>query len=107
MLKDYFSSVLYIIFATIIDSSYKMIIGVANITWLITSGGVSIAEAIKETKIAYRLFSANQLGVIIPDLTNNNNITGNSKLKPKANINLITNDKYSDILGSTSIGRAP
>ena len=76
MIKDYFSSVLYIIFAAIIDSSYKIIIGVANITWLITSGGVSIAEAIKETKIAYRLFSASHLGVIKPDLTNNNKITG-------------------------------
>ena len=40
-------------------------------------------------------------------LTSNNNITGNSKQRPNAKINFITKDKYSDIRGSSSIGREP
>ena len=89
------------------DISYNIIIGVANITWLITSGGVKMAAATNEVKIAYRLLEANPSGVTNPDFTSNNNTTGSSKLNPNANINLITSDKYSDILGSTSIGKAP
>ena len=40
-------------------------------------------------------------------LTKSNNITGNSKHNPKANINFIIRDKYSEILGSNSIGSEP
>ena len=38
---------------------------------------------------------------------NNNKITGNSKHNPNANINFIINERYSDILGSNSIGNDP
>ena len=72
-----------------------------------TSGGVKMAAAIKEIRMAYLLFEAKPSGVTKPDLTNKSKTTGNSKLKPKANISLITKDRYSDILGSTSIGSAP
>ena len=33
--------------------------------------------------------------------------TGNSKQIPNAKISFITNDKYSEILGSNSIGKDP
>ena len=43
----------------------------------------------------------------MPLLVRSNNKTGYSKQIPKANINFITNDKYSEILGSNSIGNDP
>ena len=79
-------------------------IGVASITWLITSGGVKIAEAINAINIAYFLLLASHSAVINPALINNNNIIGNWKHNPNAIINLITKDRYSEILGSISIG---
>ena len=66
-----------------------------------------MAAITKAVKIAYFLLLAKSAGVIMPVLTSNNNITGNSKHNPKANINFIIKDKYSDILGSNSIGNEP
>ena len=43
----------------------------------------------------------------MPLLVKSNNRTGNSKHIPNANINFITKDKYSEILGSSSIGKDP
>ena len=42
---------------------------------------------------------------MIPILTNNKTNMGSWKQRPKASMSLNTSDKYSDILGSTSIGR--
>ena len=81
--------------------------GSANNICEITSGGVKIAAITKAVKIAYFLLFAKSSGVMIPVLTSNNNITGNSKQRPNAKINFITKDKYSDIRGSSSIGREP
>jgi len=91
----------------IIDTSYKAIIGNASKICEITSGGVSIAAITNAVKIAYFLLLARSSGVMIPVLTNNNRITGNSKHNPKAKISFIINERYSDILGSSSIGREP
>ena len=91
----------------IIDTSYKAIIGNASKICEITSGGVSIAAITKAVKIAYFLLLAKSSGVIIPVLTNNNKMTGNSKHNPKAKISFIIKERYSDILGSNSIGREP
>ena len=90
-----------------IENSYKTIIGKANKTWEITSGGVSIAATTKDINIAYFLLFAKSWGVIIPLLVKSSNRTGNSKHIPNANINFITKDKYSEILGSNSIGKDP
>ena len=90
-----------------IENSYKAIIGKANKTCEITSGGVNITATTKEINIAYFLLFAKSWGVTIPLLVKSNNKTGNSKQIPKANINFITNDKYSEILGSNSIGKDP
>ena len=91
----------------IIETSYKAIIGNASKIWDITSGGVKIAAITKAVKIAYFLLLAKSSGVIIPVLTSNNRITGNSKHNPNANISFIIKDKYSEILGSNSIGNEP
>ena len=72
-----------------------------------TSGGVNIAATTKDINIAYFLFFAKSWEVIIPLLVKSNNKTGNSKHIPNANINFITKDKYSEILGSNSIGKDP
>ena len=90
-----------------IDISYKTIIGKANKTWEITSGGVKIAATIKADKIAYFLLFAKSLEVNIPALTSNSKITGNSKHNPKAKISFIIKARYSEILGSNSIGNEP
>ena len=66
-----------------------------------------MAAITKAVKIAYFLLLDKSSGVIIPVLTSNNSITGNSKHSPKAKINFIIKDKYSDILGSSSIGSEP
>ena len=42
-----------------------------------------------------------------PVFTSKSKITGNSKHNPKAKISFIIKDKYSDILGSNSIGSEP
>ena len=94
-------------FENIIEISYKAMIGKASKICEITSGGVKIAAITKAVKIAYFLLLAKSSGVIMPVLTSNNNITGNSKHNPKAKINFIIKDKYSDILGSNSIGNEP
>ena len=91
----------------IIDTSYNAIIGNASKICEITSGGVSIAAITKAVKIAYFLLLAKSSGVITPVLTNNNKMTGSSKHNPKAKISFIINERYSDILGSNSIGREP
>ena len=89
------------------ENSYNIIMGKANNTCEMTSGGVNIAATIKAIRIAYFLFSARSSGVKIPDFVKSNRITGNSKQIPNAKINFIINDKYSEILGSNSIGKAP
>ena len=94
-------------FENIREISYKAIIGKASKICEITSGGVKIAAITNAVKIAYFLLLAKSSGVIIPDLTSNNNITGNSKHNPKAKINFIIKDRYSEILGSNSIGNDP
>ena len=43
----------------------------------------------------------------MPLLVKSNNRTGNSKHIQNANINFISKDKYSEILGSNSIGKDP
>ena len=79
--------------------------GSANRNWLITSGGVKIAAVMNENKIQYLRLLVNHKTSIIPILTNNKIKIGSWKHSPKASISLNTSDKYSDILGSTSIGR--
>ena len=71
---------------------------------LVKSPTAAITKAIK---IAYFLLLARSSGVIIPVFTNNNKMTGNSKHNPKAKISFIISERYSDILGSISIGREP
>ena len=89
------------------ETSYKAIIGKASKICEMTSGGVRIAATTKAIRIAYFLLLARSSGVMIPVLTSNNNNTGNSKHNPKAKISFIINERYSDILGSNSIGREP
>ena len=89
------------------EISYKAIIGKASKIWEITSGGVKIAAITNAVKMAYFLLLAKSSGVMIPVFTSRSKITGNSKHNPKAKISFIIRDKYSDILGSNSIGREP
>ena len=74
----------------------------------LAKGAVKATKAItKAVKIAYFLLLARSSGVIIPVLTSNNKMTGNSKHNPKAKMSFIINERYSDILGSSSIGSEP
>lgn len=90
--------------ARIIEISYSSINGSASKNWLMTSGGVKIAAITNEKSMQYFLFEVNHLTSIIPILTRSSIKIGNWKQIPKARISLITRDKYSEILGSTSIG---
>ena len=93
------------IFTEKIDNSYKINSGIAKPICVIGSGGVRIAAAAKIITTTYFRLSDRNLESIRPTRANKLRTTGNWKLKPNANINFITNDKYSFTLASSWMGK--
>ena len=62
------------------------------------SGGVTIAANTNDKTIAYFLKETSCSIVSTPNFTSRSKITGNWNASPKANMNVIINDKYSFIL---------
>ena len=69
------------------------------------SGGVNIAATVKIITITYLLVFFRYFELTTPMRASKFNRMGNWKLIPKANINLIINDRYSLTLASNWIGR--
>ena len=88
-----------------IDNSYKINNGIAKPIWVIGSGGVNNAAAAKIITTTYFLLFFKNSESISPTLANKLKTTGNWKLIPKANINFITNERYSFTFASNCIGK--
>src|SRR5437763_17037537 len=87
-----------------IPNSYKRIMGIATMLWLIGSGvGVIIAAITKASTIAQRRNLPRRLGVAMPSLDNMNMMTGVSKAMPTASRKWVTKLRNSEMVGVTSI----
>ncbi len=85
---------LYTNLEKIIPISYKTNKGIAIKDCVIISGGVKIAAKINIKTIACFLFLDKKYGVTMPILVRKRLAKGNSKTRPKANVNIPTKEIY-------------